>query len=113
MITITREKKFNRQGWQWIYNLVGPDNYHSTDKNLPALRQMAGRRYPGVEIVEEWKQEDWPPDTSPALEARIGKLMAVAIAAQEYIDACVCDGDGTTELLALDATLNELKGETT
>ena len=59
VITITREKKFNRQGWQWRYNLVGPDGYHSNgNKSLPMLRQFAERSYPDVEIVEEWKKED-------------------------------------------------------
>ncbi len=56
MIKISREKKFNRQGWHWIYSLVGPDEYHSTDKNLQMLRQMAEKRYPGVEIKETWKE---------------------------------------------------------
>ncbi len=56
VITITREKKFNRQGWHWMYSLVGPDGYHSTDKNLQMLRQMAEKRYPGHDITETWKE---------------------------------------------------------
>ena len=55
MITITREQKFKRQGWYWMYSLVGPDGYHSTEKNLPVLCQMAEKRYPGVEIIEKWQ----------------------------------------------------------
>ena len=55
MITITREKKFKRKGWDWIYSLVGPDNYHSTNTSPDALRQMAARRYPGHGIRYQWE----------------------------------------------------------
>ena len=70
MITITREKKFNRQGWKWTYALVGPDGYHSNGKNLPALRQMAERRYPSEDITEEWS-----PNTEPNLTQRMRFLL--------------------------------------
>ena len=76
------------------------------------LRQFAERRYPDVEIVEEWNQEDEPP--APAIDEYLPlfvKLLAVAEAAQAYVDICVNPGHGTTELLALGKALDELKGE--
>ena len=110
MITITREKKIKRQGWDWTYSFVGPDGYHSSNKSADLLRQVAEKRYPEVLIVEEWDQEPDPPAAAP----RIDKLIAVADAALAYIDA----GAGrqsaqATKLLALDEALDELEGETT
>ena len=109
MITITREKKFNRQGWQWIYNLVGPDSYHSTDKNLPMLRQMAARRYPGVEIFEEWKKEEEAPTAAlsndyDAIREQINELRCY----QGKCDPALWAISNTMELM-----LHALEGETT
>ena len=98
MITITRKKKFKRQGWDWVYSLIGPDNYHSTDKNLPALRQMAGRRYPGVEIVEEWNQEDVTGD----IKHTMGKMLTV-IAAADEMSGVICGGSDLEQVRAYDA----------
>ena len=109
MITITREKKFKRKGWDWIYSLVGPDNYHSTDKNLPALRQMAGRRYPGVEIVEEWNQEDESPTLTPTTEKLLDVYRAALAVAPQLCRNNIAYPEDQALLDALDA----LEGETT
>ena len=110
MITITREKKFNRQGWQWIYNLVGPDGYHSNgNKSLPMLRQFAERAYPDVEIVEEWKKEDEAPTAAlsndyDAIRAQINELRCY----QGKCDPALWAISNTMELM-----LHALEGETT
>ena len=109
MITITREKKFNRQGWQWIYKIDGPDGYCSNFKSIEQLRQFAERRYPGVPIVEEWKQEDEAPRAAlsndyDAIREQINELRCY----QGKCDPALWAISNTMELM-----LHALEGETT
>ena len=85
MITITREKKFNRQGWYWMYSLVVPDGYHSTD--LPVLRQMAEKRYPGVEIVQEWLKDSESAEVSRIVDDTLAPWRDVVQAAIDLVNA--------------------------
>ena len=87
MITISREKKFKRQGWDWIYGLVGPDGYHSTDKNLPMLRQMAEKRYPGVEIIEKWQAYSENAEVDRIVDDTLAPWRDVVQAAIDYVNA--------------------------
>ncbi len=87
MITISREKKFKRQGWHWMYSLVGPDGYHSTDKNLPMLRQMAEKRYPGVGIVEKWQAHSESAEASRIVDDTLAPWRDVVQAAIDFVNA--------------------------
>ena len=117
MITITREKKFKRQGWDWIYSLVGPDGYRSSNKSADLLRQVAEKRYPGVEITEEWNQEDETPDTVPPWAAlKIVLAAADCFADEEFTDDS--EEEIRLEIRGAVAVLEshfakELEGETT
>ena len=87
MITITREKKVTRQSWYWMYSLVGPDGYHSTDRNLPVLRQMAEKRYPGVEIVQEWLKDSENAEVSRIVDDTLAPWRDVVQAAIDLVNA--------------------------
>ncbi len=109
MITITREKKVKRQGWDWIYSLVGPDGYRSSNKSADLLRQVAEKRYPGVEITEEWNQEDEASAVTPTTE----KLLAVYGAALAVAPQLCRNNIAYPEDQALLDALDALEGETT
>ncbi len=87
MITITREKKFKRQGWYWMYRLIGPDSYLSTNKDLPMLRQMAEKRYPDVEIVEEWQANSESDGVSRIVDDALEPWRDVVRAAIDLVNA--------------------------
>ena len=87
MITISREKKVKRQGWHWMYSLVGPDGYHSTDKNLPMLRQMAEKRYPGVGIVEKWQAHSESAEVNRIVDDTLAPWRDVVQAAIDFVNA--------------------------
>ncbi len=109
MITITREKKFKRQGWDWIYSLVGPDGYRSSNKSADLLRQVAEKRYPGHEIKHLWKQEDEPSTLSPTTEKLLDVYRAALAVAPQLCRNNVAFPEDQALLDALDA----LEGETT
>jgi len=62
VIKIRREKIFSRGtgkfAWYWLYTVIGPDDYHSTGKNLVERRQWAQKRWPGHGINETWKSAE-------------------------------------------------------
>ena len=87
MITISREKKFKRQGSYWVYRLVGPDEYHSTEKNLPVLRQMVEKRYPGVGIVETWLKDSESAEVSRIVDDTLAPWRDVVQAAIDLVNA--------------------------
>ncbi len=70
-----------------MYGLVGPDGYHSTDKNLPMLRQMAEKRYPGIEILETGRKDSENAEVSRIVDDTLAPWRDVVQAAIDFVNA--------------------------